>query len=194
MSSEKIGYKDKPYLHGCRYPTDRVSQHTSFKLRQGAGRAPMRCHMPCGTRPYLLGKVRSGAAKCLVAPDPTFLIGRVLLRHMSYSYESFLPAREGSGSPRVLQPRILPPCKEGSGAPCVLQLQILPPCRAGLQSTTCPTALNPASLPGWLQCHHRMPCSFLWTTTLKHKEKPSRPACVAWLACSQCMHTCFQGT
>jgi hypothetical protein len=33
-------------------------------------------HVAFSTRPYLLGKVGSGATMCPVAPDPTFLIGR----------------------------------------------------------------------------------------------------------------------
>jgi hypothetical protein len=35
----------------------------------------------------------------------------------------------------------------------------------------CPMALNPASLLGGLWCHHRMPCSFLWTMGLRYIRK-----------------------
>jgi hypothetical protein len=38
------------------------------------------------------------------------------------------------------------PAREGSGAPRVLQLWILPLCRGGLQSASCPTVPDPASL------------------------------------------------
>jgi hypothetical protein len=60
----------------CRYPTDRVPLHTSFKSREGAKRAPTRRHVPCSTEPCLPTKVGSRGATCLVASDPAFLIGR----------------------------------------------------------------------------------------------------------------------
>jgi hypothetical protein len=53
----------------------------------------------------------SGAAMCTVALDPTSLQGSALVHHMSYSSGSFLPVREGSGVPCVLQLWSLPPCK-----------------------------------------------------------------------------------
>jgi hypothetical protein len=63
----------------CHYPTDRVPLHTSFKSRQGAGHAPMRCHVPCSTGPCLPAKVVSRVATCPVALDPASLIGRALM-------------------------------------------------------------------------------------------------------------------
>jgi hypothetical protein len=56
--------------------------------------------------------------------------------------------------------------REGFGAPHVLQLRILPSDMGGLLSDARPMIL-------------------------KHKEKPSRSACVARLACSQHTHTYF---
>jgi hypothetical protein len=67
---------------------------------------------------------------CTVAPDPVFLQGRALVRHVSYMSGSYLPVGEGSGVPRVLH------------------LRILPPCRGGLRCAMCLTALDPASLEG----------------------------------------------
>jgi hypothetical protein len=139
--------------------------------------------MPYGTGACLPAKVGSGATTCPVAPDPAFPIRRAPAPHVYH----------GSGVPCVLQLWILPPSREGSGAPCILQLHILPPCKGGLWSATCPTAPDPSSLSGGLQCCHRMAYGFLWTAGLKHKENPSRPTCTARLACSQRMHACFQG-
>jgi polyferredoxin len=72
-------------------------------------------------------------ATCHTALDHASLQGRAPLRHVSYSSRSCLPAREGSGAPRVLQ------------------LRILPPCMGGLRCITCPTTPDPASL------HERAP-------------------------------------
>jgi hypothetical protein len=93
--------------------------------------------MSCSTGPCLPAKVDSGAATCLVAPDPrsrlpdrkgsgaatctvapdpTSLQERVPVRHISYSSRSCLPAGEGSKAPHVLRLLIMPPYREGSGA------------------------------------------------------------------------------
>jgi hypothetical protein len=147
---------------------------------------------------------------CPVALDPVFLIGRASALPRVRGFRPHLPVREGSGASCVLQLRILPPYKGGlrsamcstvldpasligraSVMPCVLQLRILPPFRGGLRSVTRPTTSDPASLLRGLWCHHRMPYGFLWTTGLKHKEKPSRSACAARLAYSQCTRACF---
>jgi hypothetical protein len=85
-------------------------------------------------------------------------------------------------APVLLQLRILPPYRGGLRcATCV----VAPDPLGGLWSATCPMALNLVSLSGGLQYHHCMPCDFLWIVDLKHKEKPSRPACAARLACFQ---------
>jgi hypothetical protein len=54
----------------CRYPTDQVPLHTSFKSRQGAEHAPTQCHVPCSTRSSLPVKVGSGATRCPVLRIP----------------------------------------------------------------------------------------------------------------------------
>jgi hypothetical protein len=132
--------------------------------------------------------------------------------HVYHGYRPRLPVREGSGAPRILHLRILPLCKRGLqcatyptspdpaslwggggfGAPRVIQLRILPHCRGGRQSAMCPMAPDLASLLRGLWCRYRMSCGPLWASGLKHKEKPSRPACAARPACSQCTHACFQ--
>jgi hypothetical protein len=58
------------------YPANRVPLYISLKSRQGAGRAPTCCHVPCSTEPYPPVKVGSGATTCPVAPDPASMIGR----------------------------------------------------------------------------------------------------------------------
>jgi hypothetical protein len=125
-SSIKIG-RSRVY----RYPADRLFLHTSFKLRQGAGHAPTRHHVPYNTGHCLPVEVGSGAATCPVAPDLASLI------------------RSASTSPRVSWFRTPSPYKGGSDASCVLQLWILPPCREGLRSTTSPTTPDLASQPRW---------------------------------------------
>jgi hypothetical protein len=96
--------------------------------------APTRRHMPCSTRPYLAAKVGSRIATCLVALDPTSLIGRAPtpsyvpwlrtlplqgrtpVHHVSYSSGSCLLVGEGFRAMCVLRLQILPPYREGSGA------------------------------------------------------------------------------
>jgi hypothetical protein len=58
-------YEDKSWP--CRYPADWVPLHTSFKSRQVAGHASMRCHMPYGSGPHLPAEMDSGAATCPIA-------------------------------------------------------------------------------------------------------------------------------
>jgi hypothetical protein len=120
-------------------------------------------------------KVELRCAMCPAAPDPAFLQGRAPVRYVSCSSRSCLPTGEGSGAPRVLR------------------LWILPPCRGGIRSTTCPTAPDPASLPGGLRCRHHMPCGFMWDADFKHKEKPSKHVYAARLVCSQHTRVCFKG-
>jgi hypothetical protein len=79
------------------------------------------CHMPYSSRSYLpagkgssvlcvlplwiLPPYRGGlrCAMCATASDLAFLQGRALVRHVSYSSESYVLVGEGSGAPRVLQ-------------------------------------------------------------------------------------------
>jgi hypothetical protein len=58
----------------CRYPTDRVPPHTSFKSRQGAGHASTRCDLPDSSRPHLTIEVDSGGVTCPAAPDLASLL------------------------------------------------------------------------------------------------------------------------
>jgi hypothetical protein len=125
-------------------------------------RAHTRHHMSCSTKPCLPAKMDSeavmcpvgfefrisdrkgsDAATCTVASDPASLQGRALVHHVSYSSESCLLTREGSG------------------VPCVMQLRIMPPCKGGLRSVACLTAPDLAFLTEGLRCHHHMPYSFL---------------------------------
>jgi hypothetical protein len=133
----------------------------------------MRRHMPYSTGPCLPAKVGSGAATCLVALNPTFLIGRALV------------------PPCVPWLRTPPPCK--GGLRCAT-------CPAALDSTSlqgrAPERFmsygSRSCLPTrGLQCRHRIPCGFLWATGLKYKEKPSRSVCAARLTCSQCTRACL---
>jgi hypothetical protein len=116
-------------------------------------------------------------ATCLTAPDPTSLQGRAPVRHVSYNSGSCLPTGEVFGAPRVLQLQILFPCRGGGS----LEHRV---CRGSgpAGSALCPVASDTAFLPGGLWCRHLMPCGFLWTVGLKHKEKRSKPACAASLS------------
>jgi hypothetical protein len=62
----------------------------------------------------------------------------------------------------------------------------------GLQSATCPMAPGSHLRVGRASSCH-VSYGPLWAVGLKHEEKPSRPACATWLACSQRTHTHFQG-
>jgi hypothetical protein len=53
----------------CQYPADLVPPHITFKLRQGAGRASLHCHVSCSFGPHLPAEVGSGASMCPVAPN-----------------------------------------------------------------------------------------------------------------------------
>jgi hypothetical protein len=76
----------------CWYPEDRVPPHTSFKSRQGAGRASTHYHVPCSTQPLLPIEVSSGTFMCPAVPDLTFL------------------SRWAPVLPYVLWPWVSPPC------------------------------------------------------------------------------------
>jgi hypothetical protein len=85
------------------------------------------------------------------------------------------------------------------------------PAREGSSTVTCPAALDPVSLlgratalsrvrrhrtsPPWSgglrRCH--MSHGSMWITGLKHKEKPSSPACAVRHACFQRTRVSFQG-
>jgi hypothetical protein len=88
--------------------------------------------MSCGPGCCLPAGVGSGADMCPMAPEATSQLGWALV------------------PPRVLQPRTLPPCYGGlrrhhvSYGPgsCL-------PTGVGFGVTTCPVALDPASLLGW---------------------------------------------
>jgi hypothetical protein len=114
--------------------------------------------------------------------------------------------------PRALWLRTSPPCEDGLwrchesygfGPRLVTEV------RSGV--ATCPAAPNlifrlrwdltlprviwlrtsPLSWCGLRHCH--VSCGSLWATSLKHKEKSSKPACVARHICSQWTCVCFQG-
>jgi hypothetical protein len=103
---------------GCRYHVDQVPQHISFKTRLGAGRAPMCRHVSYSTGSCLSAKVGSKVVTCPATPYPTSLIRRDLTpTHVPWLRTHW----EGSGAPRVLWLKILPPCWEGSGLPRILQ-------------------------------------------------------------------------
>jgi hypothetical protein len=69
-----------------------------------------------GSGSHLPVRKSSDATTCTVAPDPTSLQWRVLVRHVSYNFESCLPVGEGSGASRVLHLGIMPPYREDFGA------------------------------------------------------------------------------
>jgi hypothetical protein len=52
---------------------DRVPLHTSFKSRQGSGRASIRCHVCCSFGPHLPAEVGSGATTCHAAPTSKYI-------------------------------------------------------------------------------------------------------------------------
>jgi hypothetical protein len=94
------------------------------------------------------------------------------MRHVSYSFGSCLPIGRGSGAPRALQHRTLPPsrggvcgCHMSNGSGSCL------PDRNGSGTATCPTALDPASLLEGLRCRHRMLYEFMWTVGLRYITK-----------------------
>jgi hypothetical protein len=77
----------------------RALQHRTLPLSQGGLRG---CHVSSGSGSRLTDRKGTDATTCTVALDPTSLQGRALVRYMSYSFRSCLPAGEGSGAPCVL--------------------------------------------------------------------------------------------
>jgi hypothetical protein len=80
--SVAIGFDDAAYSElgrelsiatiggSCRYPADRVPLCTAFKIRQGAGRASTRCHMPYSSGPCLPTEMGCGTTTCPMDQDP----------------------------------------------------------------------------------------------------------------------------
>jgi hypothetical protein len=73
---------------------------------------------------------------CPTSPDPASLQGRAPVRHMSCSFGSCLPVREGSDAHVYYSSGSYLPAGDGFGAPHVIRLQILPPYREGSGATT----------------------------------------------------------
>jgi hypothetical protein len=59
----------------CRYPTDRVPSHISFKTRQRAGCASTCCHIPYTSGPCLPARWAPALPRHM-APNPASLLGR----------------------------------------------------------------------------------------------------------------------
>jgi hypothetical protein len=96
----------------CTHAPPHALQHRTLPPSRGGLRG---CHMFNDSGSRLPDRNGSGAATCTVAPDPASLQGRAPVRQVSYNLRSYLPTGEGSGAPRVLRLRILPPYQEGSG-------------------------------------------------------------------------------
>jgi hypothetical protein len=193
----------------CGHPEDRVPPHTSYKLRQGVGRASTRYHERYSFGPHLPTEVSSGAATCPSALDLTSL------------------SRWASALPRVPWLRALPPRDVSSGAathssaldlaslsrwalalPRVPWLRALPPRDVSSGAAMCSSALDLASLPRWapalprgpglatprgeLRCCH-VPHGPQQAVNHRNKKGPSCPRHVAGLTCIQSMVACYQG-
>jgi hypothetical protein len=116
----------------CRYLTDWVPPHTSFKSKQEAGCASTCCHVPCSFGTHLSAEVGSGIATCPTTPDLASL------------------TRWASALQHLPWPRTSPPCRgwfrrryvsRGPGPRL--------PAELGSGAATCPAALDLASLPRW---------------------------------------------
>jgi hypothetical protein len=104
-----------------RYPTDRVPciQATSQDKERGVHPRATMC--PTVPDPAPPAKVGIGAAMCLPTPELASLIGRAtMLPRVPWPWTHW----EGSGAPRVLWLRIVPPCWESSGLPRVLRFPV----------------------------------------------------------------------
>jgi hypothetical protein len=110
------------HRHRYRYHAERVPLHTSFKPRQGAGRASAHCHV----LPHI--------AMCSMAPDPASLLGRALV--VPRVPRLWIPHPHSGGLRRCYVPHgngLSLPAQEGSGAATCLMTPDPPPCSGRLQ-------------------------------------------------------------
>jgi hypothetical protein len=122
-----------------------------------------RCHVPYGSRPRFPIELGSDAATCLTAPDPASQSRWALtLPHVQWLWTSPL----GWCGLRYHH-------MSHEFAPCF-------PAKKASGVDACPTALDPASLPGWAM-------------SLVYKERHSRPTYTARLVCFQGTLARFEG-
>jgi hypothetical protein len=152
------------------------------------------CHVSRGSGPHLPVEVGSGAVTCPMAPDLTsqsrwaLALPHVLrLRTSPPDWGEFWCCHVSYGSGPLL------PAEVGSDAAmCHMALDLTSRLR---RARTLPCVLwHRTSPPNWDGIRHgHVSHGYLWAAGLKHKEKPSSPACAARYACSQHLRSCLQG-
>jgi hypothetical protein len=116
----------------CRYPTNSVPLHISFKSRQVAVSVSTCCHVPYGSGPHLSAEISSGAALCLMTPNLTSRL------------------RWAPALPRAPRLCTSPPSWGGLQR-CHMSYCSGPhlPTKVGFDAATCPMAPDLASLLRW---------------------------------------------
>jgi hypothetical protein len=169
-------------IYYCRYPADWVPPHTSFKPRQGTGRASVHCHMP------------PQVASCPTALDPASLLKRapVLSRIPRLQTPAFMLGK-ASTLPCVLQLRTS--LLYSGGLWCCYMSHGFKPCLPAQEDSdaaTCPAAPNPV-----IPAREGFGAGTCLVTlrgphALRIKKKLSWHAYTARLTCFQGVTICFQ--